>query len=340
MCGACHDIVLPSPPAPAAVHLERTYAEWQASVFARHDSGGLLTCGGCHMPVSRGKAATVQGALERSLHDHKMPGVDVALTPFPGTGDPEFDQRVQQTQFDEVQRLLDTTLRVEICVETLVNPLSRIRVTLENLAAGHSWPSGATQDRRAWVEVRAYAPGSDEPEYTSGISPENVPISALSDPDLWLMHDRATNAEGEPAHMFWDVAQVQTEGAALPVRVTNDPSDPDYYLTHVVRYFPKQQDESLPFRPERVTVQVRLRPIGLEVLDDLIDSDDLDPGVRDAMPVFDLLPNRHLADDPELSALATNTFEWSPATRESEAFETVVDTVARAECIRMPATRR
>ena len=35
-----------------------------------------------------------------------------------------------------------------------------MELTLENVTAGHGFPSGATPDRRAWIELTAYAGGS------------------------------------------------------------------------------------------------------------------------------------------------------------------------------------
>ena len=61
----------------------------------------------------------------------------------------------------------------------------------------------------------------------------------------------------------------------------NDPSDPAFYHA-VTRTWTVNQ------LPDRVEVRVRLRPVGLDVLDDLIATGDLDPAVRDAMPTFDL----------------------------------------------------
>jgi hypothetical protein len=50
--------------------------------------------------------------------------------------------------------------------------------------------------------------------------------------------------------------------------------------------------------PDRITAEVRVQPIGLEILDELVASGDLDPAVRDAMPTFTLAPTR---------------LEWTPA---------------------------
>lgn len=87
--------------------------------------------------------------------------------------------------------------------------------------------------------------------------------------------------------MFWEAASYDSN--QLPGPVTNVQSDPSYYLTHVLRTFPRPTSTPavIPM-PDRVTMRVRLVPIGLDVLDDLIASKDLDPAVRDAMPTFTL----------------------------------------------------
>jgi len=93
LCGSCHDVKLPSPPAPVELHLERTFSEWQASIFSppqAADETAALSCNGCHMlPTPRSPIADNLGerAPLRSRHAHTFAGVDMALTPFPVTGD-------------------------------------------------------------------------------------------------------------------------------------------------------------------------------------------------------------------------------------------------------------
>ena len=74
----------------------------------------------------------------------RLPGVDLAVTPFP-----EMD-----TQRAQAQALLDPLIQPTLCYNTLTQ---RMELTLENVTAGHGFPSGATPDRRAWIELTAYA---------------------------------------------------------------------------------------------------------------------------------------------------------------------------------------
>ncbi|HCP45465.1 MAG TPA: hypothetical protein DIU15_05455 [Deltaproteobacteria bacterium] len=261
LCGSCHDIVTPR-----GVHLERTFAEWKESIFAQ-DTVFRLSCGNCHTRGRDGQAADLEGLPIRRLHDHRMAGVDVALTPFPDADNQRLD----------VQRELDSTLASTICVAPFAGG-SEVVVRLDNVGAGHSWPSGAAHDRRGWIEVTAWR--GDEVLFQSGHVEEGVPITSIEDPYLFLLRDKGFDENGEEAHMFWDIASVESN--LLGTSVTLDPSDPAYYHYQEARY------PILGAVPDRVTSRVRLRPMGLEVIDDLIESGHLDPSIRANFPTFDL----------------------------------------------------
>lgn len=277
LCGACHDIVTNHGAA-----VERTFTEWQSSVFAAPPSGS--TCGQCHMPQSTQPRAIarVDAAPLRRTHDHSLPGVDIALGPFPEA----------EKQRAAVEALLASTLQSALCVGPDVAP--KVSLILDNVAAGHFWPSGASQDRRAWVEVVAYR--GDDIIYQSGVVADGTPAidEWRSDPDMWLMRDCIFDQNGDEVHMFWQAASF--EGNALPVKTTLNPLDPRYYQSHSFRDFPRR--EALSAMPDRVTARIKIRPVGLDVIDDLIESADLDASLRDAIPTFDVG--------------RSETLEWTP----------------------------
>jgi hypothetical protein len=264
-CGACHDIVNGH-----GAIIERTFSEWQKSAFATTTG---TTCGQCHMSQSNFDKAVAQvpGAPLRRPHSHTFPAVDVALTPFPDT----------QRQRDQVQALLDSTLQTAICVQTFGNQ-GQLSVIIDNVAAGHTFPSGSAQDRRAWVELIAYQGAGVV--YQSGVVPAGEPAAkpAQPDPDRWLLRDCMFDDTPKEVHMFWEATSFETN--ALPPLTTFDVSSPDFYQTHKFRYFPST-GSSIPM-PDRITMRVRLEPVGLEVVDDLIASGDLDPSVRAAFSTF------------------------------------------------------
>ncbi len=261
MCGSCHDVLTPD-----GFALERTYVEWADSLFNSDDPLQRNTCNDCHMPGRTG-AVAVDGPIRRR-HDHGMPAIDIPLD-----GDP-----LTESMRVQVQRELDTTLTAELCVIPRRGG-AEVEVYLENLSAGHLFPSGASHDRRVWIELVAYA--GEEQVFESGLVGDGQAVEELDPEDVWMLHDRAFKADGSPAHMFWDVARV--ESGALPTPNLLFPGSPGYVDPHVGRRY-VVVGEGI----DRFTMKVRLRPIGFDVVDDLISTGDLDPAYRETIPTFDL----------------------------------------------------
>ena len=264
LCGSCHDVVTP-----ADVFLERTFAEWKSSLYARPEAGLQQTCGTCHMAGRDGRAAELDGVETRRVHGHGMAGVDTALTPWPGMG----------VQADRIQQLLDSTLAstLEVCTST---EGFEIALTLENVAAGHAWPSGAAQDRRAWVELVATL-GGEELLATGKVGADQAVRETLdNDANAWVLGDRIFDDAGREVHMFWDAREVTRSSLPAPTAVS--PFDADYIETHIRRTWQLAQ------RPDRVEVRVWLRAMGKEVLDDLVASGDLSPEVWQNVRTWEL----------------------------------------------------
>ena len=308
LCGTCHDIVVNEHAA-----IERTFTEWQASVFSQP---GGATCGQCHMdqstnlrPIADDDNADVAA---RRYHSHQFPAIDVALTP----DFPEAD-----AQREAVQSFLDSTLQSALCVVPFGDTKSAIRVVLDNVAAGHGFPSGSAQDRRIWVEVVAYQ--GDKVVYQSGVVPEGELVTTPPDPpdDRWLLRDCMLDADGNPVSMFWQADDYETN--QLPAQTTFDSSDPDFYKTHIVQFFPRDsRDPGAPMIPgtvDRVTLRVLVQPMGLDVLGELVDSGDLSADIVDQMPTYEV----DLGDGPVL--------EWTADTANQEYPDN--DLHAPASCI-------
>jgi hypothetical protein len=266
MCGSCHDIVNPH-----GAHVERTFAEWNGSLFAKPPVG--LSCAGCHMPTRMGLASTLS-KKPRLLRSHTFAAVDVALTPFP--------EREEQRRL--VQKELDGTLQATLCVEVGAGAQA-VSVTLENVGAGHGWPSGAVADRRAWVEVIAEAKG--EVVLQSGVVPEGSSLTKLDDPDLWLIRDCIYDEQGKETHDFWAARRWLSNQLAAPLSL--DPKARIHERTHMRAVYPGGDRVMTLEKPiDRVRMRVRLRPVGDDVLEDLVRTGDLDPAVMAEMPTFDL----------------------------------------------------
>lgn len=267
LCGSCHDVVTPK-----GVHLERTFREYEASLFAKQGAG-FETCSGCHMAGRAARAAPGSGMPERTTHEHLWPGVDVALTEFP-------DREVQRMA---VECALSSSARVASIEQ---DSFGGFTVALET-SAGHAQPSGTALDRRLWIEFIAYD-ASGGVLFQSGVigdgeREEKSPTEPGYDPQLTLYRDWIYDAQGTPKHMFWEAAP----SPLYPNGYTSLtlPAATALGVPHTL-----QASYRVPrFREiARVTVRLRMRPVGIDVLEGLVASGDLDPGVIAEMPTFTL----------------------------------------------------
>jgi hypothetical protein len=275
MCGGCHDIVTP-----AGVHLERTLQEYRSGIFSKSATGAppaFDSCAGCHMP-GRQAFVAVQSAVQRTLHDHLWPGIDVPLTDFP-------NRDAMRSAVEDCQLGAPS-----VSFFTLeVTPPDLFTFQIET-NAGHNQPSGAAQDRRMWLEFSAYdANGKRLDEVSSGNiangEVEEKPAGdPKHDPHLLMFRDRIFDAQGKPVHMFWQAASSKAhpdgyESNVLPVASTT-------YIEGrhaVVKQYRASGPDGLP---ARVTARLHVRPIGLDVLQDLVESGDLDPAIAAQMPTL------------------------------------------------------
>jgi hypothetical protein len=269
MCGTCHDIVTP-----AGVHLERTFVEWQETIFAQPDPRRHVSCASCHMIVSTDVIAEGPG-LDVPLRpfgrrEHTFAGIDVALTPWPE----------MEAQRAAISRDLRGALLPRLCVQPV--DAGRILYRLDNIGTGHMFPTGATADRRAWAEVIAYD-DQNQVVFSSGVIPMNDPYTdpeELADPNLWALGTPARDANGQPTELFWRVAQIDHPGTLLPPAVTTDPQDPRFYHA-VERAFPVA---GLLPSIRRVTARALIRPVPYALVEDLMASGHLTIDVRPQIP--------------------------------------------------------
>jgi hypothetical protein len=173
----------------------------------------------------------------------------------------------------------------------------------------------------------------DELLFQSGQAGPGEALVELPDDNLWLFMDHIFDAGGSPATHFWNAERI--ESALIPATTTFDPAARDFLNNHVTRRYPRSRDAAIPGVPDRVEVLVRVRPVGLEILEDLNRSGHLDRHFVDAAPTFDIVPNRHLAEHPQLSRLAGLTFEWSTSVKDSGLFATRVvrDEAFAKDCV-------
>jgi hypothetical protein len=274
MCGSCHQLANGH-----GLTLQATLAEWQGSLYAQPQPTLQLTCGNCHMTASTGPASNQAGAPSRELHDHSMVGVDVALSSFAGA----------DVQRAGVQAALDTALVTQLCTKPGATGGVDLTASLDDAFAGHDFPSGAAYHRRAWIELHAFrGTGAAETEvWSDGVvgAAEAVVDHAKTDAAFSWFGQTLARSDGSATHMLWDATTLG--GSLLLPAVTNVPSDPRFYHASIKSY-------SIPAPPvDRITMVVKMRPIDVDLVDDLVGSGDLDPAVGARVATFTLAGSAH-----------------------------------------------
>jgi len=288
LCGSCHDVVTPR-----GVALERSFQEWKTTFFADADPRHHLSCGSCHMPSSTGVIADAPGLAVKSrangFHEHLWPGVDQALTAFPGI----------DVMAAGIKRDLDPAIAIVgpapfasnvqpggICLD----PPGVLSVRIDSIGTAHDWPSGAAHDRRAWLEVIAYDAGdptADPPVppqivFQSGVVADGVDPEDAGDPDLFGLWDRTSKDDGTPAHFFWDVAAVDSKLLRPPVTLDKNSAAFDHSSTATFAV-------GAAFTAiDHITARVRIRPLPYAMLADLVGSNDLAPAVVGQMQTLEI----------------------------------------------------
>jgi hypothetical protein len=270
-CGSCHDVVTPR-----GVALERSYTEWQATVFATNDPTRHLpvTCSGCHMKtdptttVIADKPGLNVKSRDNSFHLHTWPAIDQAMIDFPET----------DAQIAGIKDILDPALTIVgprpvaggappggVCLD----PPGVLTVRMDTISTGHMYPSGAAQDRRVWLEVIAYDAAGNV-LFTSGNVPDGMDPEDVADPTLVGFWDRTFQDSGAPAHFFWDVATVQSKLLKPPI--TLDPTAPGYDHSTTATFNVGVQYANI----DKITARIRTRPFAFSALDQLVSTGDID----------------------------------------------------------------
>ena len=271
MCGSCHDIVVPTEinNVPNGVAVERTLAEWQGTFFATEAGAQFhFTWGSCHMISKTDVIADAPGLNVKSrangFHEHAWPAIDQALTAFPETAN----------QATLIARDLDPAVRVigpfnsitkkqfgGICLD----PPGRLKIRIDSIGTGHAWPSGASQDRRAWLEVIAKDIDGNV-VFSKGVTPvdsDPVDTVGLINVDTFGLWDRIKKADSTPAHFFWEIATVQSQLLKIPAVRGEDHS------------YTAEWDVPNSNLVTHIETRLLIRPIAFEVLDDLVAGGEL-----------------------------------------------------------------
>lgn len=129
LCGTCHELTGPN------LVREPTLTEYRASPAAAEGR----TCADCHLPPDGTRALSNDSTAEREASSHRFVGFD------PPWGAPP---DVAAAAAERTRALLAEALELRVEPDD-----GGVRVTVANVGAGHSVPTGATFLRDLWVDV-------------------------------------------------------------------------------------------------------------------------------------------------------------------------------------------
>ncbi|NOZ77016.1 MAG: hypothetical protein GXO65_04950 [Euryarchaeota archaeon] len=176
-CGTCHEIT--NPYYDFQVPVEKTYTEWRYSAFSREG----INCQDCHMPYVSGYGCTTNAAKGRQMRDniplHQFVGgnawMPLALPLFAEDLRQDFVEQLKFTRELAVQKLQEAA-ELEVTADG-----TSLEVRVTNLA-GHRLPTGFTEGRRMWLNVRFYDASGVLVKESGAYDPETAELS--EDPEI------------------------------------------------------------------------------------------------------------------------------------------------------------
>ena len=193
-CGLCHNVSHAANNLP----IEQTYNEWKNSPYNTGDPATTVNCQDCHMRQRPGIPAT--GRTERPDN----PGLACNSGP---------ERKHIWTHYfvggnSVVTKLLGSDLHAKMAVERLQNAadleliksgpykkngLSHITIKVINSGAGHYLPTGLTEVRQMWLDLKVI-----DAEGTMLLSSGAVDDRGNIDQNAVIFHTKLGNEKGEP----------------------------------------------------------------------------------------------------------------------------------------------
>jgi hypothetical protein len=197
-CGTCHEIL--NPYYNNEVVVEKTYTEWKYSSYAGEDG---KTCQNCHEPLTEGYGCTTNFARNQLFRDniplHQFIGgnawVPLAIIEFEETLGEElpFDFKEQLTN---TRKLAIEQLGSAAELESTRNG-DVLDVKVTNVA-GHKLPTGFTEGRRMWINVRFYDASGEIIKESGAYDSETAELTLDSEVKVYEAKPGLKGIEGFP----------------------------------------------------------------------------------------------------------------------------------------------
>lgn len=140
-CGACHNVTHPA----NGLKLETTYDEWKESSYAAQG----VECQNCHMGTTGSSNAPYKGVAALGGPERK----NIFAMTFIGAN-------VGQGDAKTATQLLKRAAKISIessATDGIIaaGKTDKVTVNVTNIGAGHSLPTGLTEVRNMWLEIKA-----------------------------------------------------------------------------------------------------------------------------------------------------------------------------------------
>ena len=193
-CGLCHNV------SHAANNLpfEQTYDEWKKSPYNSGDPATTVNCQDCHMrqkpgvpatgktarPANPGKAAD-NGPAREHVNTHYFVGANTLVNRL------EKNSVHAKMAVERLKNAADLELIKSASYNK--NDLSQIKIKVINSGAGHYLPTGITEIRQMWLDVKI-TDKNGKTVFRSG----NIDNNGNIDKSAVLFHTQLGNSKGEP----------------------------------------------------------------------------------------------------------------------------------------------
>lgn len=195
-CGMCHNVNHPVNDLP----LEKTYTEWKEGPYAKEG----IQCQDCHMTPGPGVTkpnpgkAAIMGPDRPHLYTHSIVGGNVAVPTLLGS--------IEHAQLAEER--LKSAAAVEILPLTKFKPGAEntLQVKVTNKGAGHYLPTGLTETRQMWLQIKV-TDGSGKVLFASGGLNKDGSIEKNS----IVYNTVAADETGKATHKVWRAEKILSD---------------------------------------------------------------------------------------------------------------------------------
>jgi len=200
-CGMCHNIYHPE----NNLTLAATYTEWNESSYA--EAG--VSCQACHMTpgiigfaANPGKAAS-NGPEREHIYTHFFVGANAFVTAVLG------ESRHEKRALEFLKQAASLSVRAPETAKA--GERVDVEVEITNSGAGHMLPTGVTEERELWLELRV-KDAEGRVLYHSGSLDEKGRL----EPETTVYRTVFADSEGKPTKKIWEAESLLSDNRISP----------------------------------------------------------------------------------------------------------------------------